>query len=216
MARQPGGFDAQHLLRFDLPLGDTKYAADASRRNLTESLVDRIAALPAVEHLAIANVLPASGWSPDTTFMTEHDRTPDPARLPRAGYRAVSSGYLDTLRIPIVQGRTFTGADREGSQDVAIVSASLAVRLWPGRDPIGQRLRLDEAGQRWFTVVGVARDVTMCNWWDGVDFSAIYVPLRQAPPAGVANVAVRTRAEPTGPGGALRRAVASIDPLLPL
>jgi putative ABC transport system permease protein len=216
MASQPGGFDTQRLLRFDLPLGDTKYASDAARRNLAEGLIDRIAALPAVDRVALANVLPASGWSPATTFVTEDDRNPDPARLPRAGFRAVSPGYFDTLRIPILQGRAFTGADREGSQDVAIVSVSLAARLWPGRDPVGQRLRLDEGGQRWFTVVGVARDVTMYNWWDGIDFTAIYVPLRQAPPAGALKAAVRTRGEPTGVGSALRRAVASVDPLLPV
>jgi predicted permease len=220
IANQPGGFDAQQLLRFDLPLGETKYASDASKRTLTDTLAERIAALPAVEGVALANVLPASGWSPTVTFRTEEDRTPDAARLPRAGFRTVSAGYFETMRIPIVKGRTFTGVDREGSQEVAIVSASLAARLWPGRDPVGQRLQLDEArkadndAKGWVTVVGVARDVTMYNWWDGIDFTAIYRPLRQAPPVGEVKVVLRTRGEAADAGSALRKAVSSVDPLL--
>jgi putative ABC transport system permease protein len=234
VAHQPGGFDARQLLRFDLALSETKYASDASRRTLADTLAERIAALPTVEGVALANVLPASGWSPSVTFRTEADRTPDAARLPRAGFRTVSPGYFETMRIPIVKGRTFTGVDREGSQEVAIVSASLAARLWPGQNPVGQRLRLDEraqgegaqgdgaegeapqgqATQGWTTVVGVARDVTMYNWWDGIDVTAIYRPLRQAPPAGEVKVVVRTRGEAADAGSALRTAVSSVDPLL--
>ena len=214
MASQPGGFDARQLLRFGLTLPETKYADDTSRRALADSLVDRIAALPTVESAAVANVLPASNWSPSTTFVTEGDQSPDPAGRLHAGFRAVSTGYFDTMRIPILQGRAFSGFDREGSQEVAIVSASLAARLWPGRNAIGQRLRLDDPAPTWITVVGVAGDVTMYNWWDGIDLSAIYVPLRQAPPAGAMSAVLRARGEPTAAGGTLRAAVAAIDPLL--
>ena len=218
MATQPGGFDAHQLLRFDVPLPAPKYSDDVSRRALAESLLDQIATIPTIENAAVAHVLPASGWSPEIAYVAEADQALDTALWPHAGLRAVSPAYFDTMRIPITRGRSFSMADREGSQDVAIVSASLAARLWPRRDPVGERLRLDNAAPRWVTVIGVAGDVTMYNWWDGIDYSAIYVPYRQAPSAAGATMGlvVRTRGEPSGVAGTVRTAVMSVDPLLPV
>jgi putative ABC transport system permease protein len=179
-------------------------------------LFDRLRAVPGVESAALSNILPASGFSPAGSFVTELDQRPDAAHRPRAGFRAVSIMYFDSLRIPIVRGRSFSAADREGSQQVAIVSASQAALLWPGRDPIGQRLALDEAVAGWVTVVGVAGDVSMYNWWDGIDLTAIYVPFRQAPPRGALQVVMRTRGDGASVAGSVRAAVATVDPLLAL
>src|SRR5205085_5289958 len=77
----------------------------------------------------------------------------DPAQLPVTDYRTVSADFFDTLRIPILQCRGLTLADREDSQPVAIVSRSLANRHWPGTDPVGKRLRAGTGP--WLTVVGV-------------------------------------------------------------
>lgn len=214
MVNQPGGFDAHQLLRFDIPLPESKYADPGSRRVLADSLLERVESLPAVEGAALANVLPAAGWNPTVAFVVEDDPIPDPARRPHAGFRAVSSSYFETMRIPIVSGRAFSSFDREGTQEVAIISASLAARFWPGRDPIGNRLRLDDSAIGWVTIVGVAGDVTMYNWWDGIDLSAIYIPLRQAPPAHAISAVARVRGEPTAIASAVRTAVASVDPLM--
>jgi putative ABC transport system permease protein len=214
LVNQPGGFDARRLLTLDIPVPHAKYRDDDSRRALASRLLERLEAVPAVEGAALANVLPAAGWSPAAAFAIEEDPNPDPAARPRAGFRAVSTGYFDAMRIPIVRGRTFSIADREGAQPVAIVSASLAARFWPGRDAIGRRLRLDDPALAWVTIVGVAGDVTTYNWWDGIDLTAVYVPLRQAPPAGGLSAVVRSRGEPTSLAGAVRAAVASVDPLM--
>jgi putative ABC transport system permease protein len=119
------------------------------------------------------------------------------------------------MRIPLVRGRTFSSSDREGSQPVAIISASMAQRFWPGQDPSGRLLRLDESGDEWVTVVGVVGDVKMYNWRDGGNSDAVYMPLGQAPPAFV-QVALRTRGEPGRATASVREAVRSIDPLLPV
>jgi putative ABC transport system permease protein len=214
MVNQSGGFDAQRLLTFDIPVPESKYLDLGSRRELAGNLLARIQAVPAVEDAALANVLPAAGWSPIVPFVIEDDPAPDPARRPRAGFRAVSAGFFEAMRIPIVSGRTFSGFDREDTQLVAIVSASLAAQYWPGRDPIGKRLRLGDSPVTSVSIIGIAGDVTMYNWWDGLDLSAVYVPLRQAPsPTGISAV-VRTRGEPTAVTGAVRAAVASVDPFM--
>jgi putative ABC transport system permease protein len=214
MVNQSGGFDTQRLLTFDIPVPDTKYRDVQSRRQLASALLDRIEAIPGVEGAALANILPAAGWSPTVDVTIDGDAVDDPARRPRAGFRAVSSGYFATMRIPIVGGRSFSTADREDTQHVAIVSASTATRFWPGRDPIGRRLRLEGTTATWVTVVGVAADVTMYNWWDGIDYSAVYVPLRQSTSLAGISAAVRTHGEPASIGSGIRSAVASADPLL--
>jgi putative ABC transport system permease protein len=213
LANQPGGFDARRLLTFTVPLPEARYAGDDARRQVTRDILDRIVAVPAVHRAAIANVLPAAGWSPSVTLVVEGAAEPEAADRPTAGFRVVSTGYFEALRIPVTAGRPFSPFDRETSEPVAVVSASLAAQLWPGDDPIGRRLRLDGV-DRWVTVVGVARDVTMYNWWDGLDFSAVYVPAEQAPPAGDLSVVVRARGEPTALTGPLRAAVATVDSLM--
>ena len=117
--------------------------------------------------------------------------------------------------MPLLRGRAFSTFDREGTQPVAIVSAAMAERFWPGSDPLGRRLRLDDS-REWLTVVGVVGDVTMYNWWDGMDVAAVYRPLRQAPPSGVLNGVVRTTADPAVATAAIRHALRSIDPLVPI
>jgi hypothetical protein len=130
------------------------------------------------------------------------------------GYRAVSAGYFETMHIPIINGRAFVNSDREDTQPVAIISASLAARYWAGGSAIGRHVQVGDAPDRWLTIVGVAGDVTMYNWWDGIDYSAIYVPLRQAPSLNAVSVALRTRGEPAVFAGTARAALASVDPQL--
>jgi predicted permease len=78
-------------------------------------------------------------------------------------YRFVSPEYFDVFDIPIVRGRSFTAAERDGEQPVAIVSESLARQLWPNGRAVGETFRLDELEpsrpSRILTVVGVSRDV---------------------------------------------------------
>jgi putative ABC transport system permease protein len=213
---QPGGFDAERLFTFQVPVPDSKYREPGSSRELASALTARLEAIPGANLVALGNILPASGWNPTTEFVVDHEPSPDSARRPRAGYRAVSADYFETLRIPISNGRVFSAADREGSQPVAVVSVSLARRFWPAQDPIGRRLRLEGLGNEWLTIVGVSGDVKMYNWWDGEDPLALYVPIRQAPLRGLAYAAVRTHGDPLLITSAVRDAVRSLDPHLPV
>jgi putative ABC transport system permease protein len=186
------------------------------RREFARHLLERVGPLPLVERAALASVLPASGWSPAAPMEREDQPEPDPARRPRVGYRSVTPEYFETMRIPIVRGRAFSAADSESAQPVAVISASMADRYWPGQNPVGKRLRIETVSDAWFSIVGVAGDVRMYNWWDGDDERAVYVPFSQVPPAGTIHAVLRARGEPLALTRVLSESLRAVDPLVPV
>jgi putative ABC transport system permease protein len=131
------------------------------------------------------------------------------------GYQLVSTDYFQAMGVPVLGGRAFSTADRAGSQPVAIVSDATAQRFWPGDTALGRRIRVGHDGE-WLTVVGVVGNVTMYNWWDGVDFQRVYLPLLQTADAGILFAAVRTAGAPAGIVPSLRASIQSVDPQLPV
>jgi predicted permease len=150
----------------------------------TEEIRSRIAALPGVARAAVAAMVPLGGDGLGLGLL----RLPGATETVRdnTDWNVVSPEFFDTLSLPIVRGRAFTSADRAGAPEVAIVNETMARRLWPNVDPIGQRLengdfrpgheRLDHT----YTIVGVARDAKYRWLGDGIR-SFIYVPLAQQP-----------------------------------
>jgi predicted permease len=182
-----------------------------------DELLGRARAWPGVTAAGAINRLPLTGrwW---TINVTADDR-PVPARAerPTASGRVATPGYFEAMRIPLRAGRAFTAADGAAAPSVAIVSESLARRTWPGQDPIGRRLTVDE--QPGLTVVGVAGDVRV----EGLDTAAppiVYVPFAQAqfglfPDWGM-DLVVRATGDPGPWAAALQSEVRRLDPALPV
>ena len=133
------------------------------------------------EEAAVISTLPLTGEIPGVAIAIEdHPRDPaDPAFV--LWQSAMSPDYFRVMGIPLLRGRGFTDADRDGSPPVAIINAAMARRLWPNADPIGRRLK-PMSGRKWRTIVGVVGDVTdyalagQLDWIDG----AAYVPYSQS------------------------------------
>jgi predicted permease len=117
--------------------------------------------------------------------------------------------YFDTFQVPILRGRGFLAADREGAPRVAIVSRAAADLLWPNENPIGKRLKsaFDTAAD-WLTVVGVAGDIRFRSLRESTP--TIFLPWRQSFWQGL--FAVRTEPRQVGVFAAIRRAVVSNAP----
>ena len=157
------GFD-QHgveVAAMDLSLaGYTSTTGPAFVRELG----DRLRKLPAVQDATMATTLPTDPDRRQVLVKSGPGAPPPPdpqtlADMPSSN--TVAPGYFSTLRIPLVAGREFTDADREGSQPVAIVSAAAARQYWPGQNAVGQYLRraaVQPASISWS--IGVARDLT--------------------------------------------------------
>jgi len=133
----------------------------------------------------------------------------------QAGVIAVSDGYFDLLGIKLKEGRDFTSSDRPESEQVAIISAALAQRLWPQESALGKRLRtVDQTAFNapltvWRTIVGVAHDVRQT--YTDADQHDVYLPFLQAS-SRFAPLFIRSERPPAFWLKTLRETVAEIDP----
>jgi putative ABC transport system permease protein len=200
------GFDPERLLMVQLaPPREGPSAV------FYESLIARLAALPGVASAAGGSSLPFAGPNSANVFGIEGREFP-PGERPDTDFRIVTPEYFTTLAIPLLRGRTFTGADTTDAPAV-IVNATLARRFLQG-DPIGQRLRFGEGP--WMTVVGVAADTRYLALDDPRDDvrPMMYLPYGVRPVP--LTIALRMSTPPETLTASVRRVVASIAPEQPI
>jgi putative ABC transport system permease protein len=153
------GFDATGVLTMDVSLSGPKYEADGSTRLFYRRLLDEAAALPVVERVAVVSQLPLGG-NFDAWGVHREDRpAANPEEDPSAQFFAVSTDYHDVMRIPVLRGRGFGVADREGADPVVLLNGSGAARIFGSDDPLGKRVRVGGMDGPWRTVVGIVDDV---------------------------------------------------------
>jgi len=131
----------------------------------------------------------------------------------------VTSGYFSALRIPIVTGRGFSQSDALGTTPVAVVSERFVQQYFPGENPLGHRIHMGgpnspNKNDPWLTIVGVAKE-TSYSLWDQTPHAAVYMDALQVPPGGT-EFAITTNGDPLALASAARRALAPLDPALPL
>ncbi|MEO5961195.1 MAG: ABC transporter permease [Opitutaceae bacterium] len=175
MQTAPLGFEPARALAADLTLDPAAFRDPAQRISYLETILQRIAALPGVESAGLTTNLPLEGSL--NNFVTATGQ-PDATRI-SASFNYIHGDYLQTLRIPLVQGRLFTEADnRANAPRVLVIGASLAAKLFPGENAVGQRARF--FGQD-FEIVGVAGDVRVYGV-ERENLPQIYLPEARAFP----------------------------------
>jgi putative ABC transport system permease protein len=206
------GFDPDNVLVGLIVPPQVKYRNDTERAVLYDRLLERIQALPGIESSALASVIPLGGDS-DMTILIEGQPVPRSSSEAQATwYRLVSADYLQTMGISVRSGRMFEAGE---PAPILVVNETAARRFWPGQDPIGRRVRFDDAASApWFTVVGVAEDVKMRGARGGAR-AEVYIPYWQMPEPGV-NVVLKAAGDPTLLIGPLRQAVREVDPDMPV
>lgn len=175
------GFEAAGVFKTGLNLEIEGYGVDEGMA-VQAQIVDRIASLPGVEAVALANDLPLDLARQGTTVVPEGWEGPDGQDRLGADYNCVSPEYFGTLEIRLFEGRTFQATDAPGSEPVAIVSRAFAERAWPGESALGHRVRFFQSIAEGFgesrTIVGVVDDVKSQLVTDAAR-PAIYAPLGQ-------------------------------------
>lgn len=174
------GFTPERVLSLEVSLPRQRYPEPAQQAAFSAQLVRELAAAPDVESVgAIAN-RPMGNSSMGYAFVIE-GRPPLPlGQITSADYNSATSDYFQTLSIPLLKGRVFTEQDTGQSPPVAVISETMARQFWPGEDPVGQRLIVDDGGPNPRQVVGVVGDVKHYGL-DGVIRPVIYLPFTQKP-----------------------------------
>ena len=218
------GFVPDGVLTFWLRPSNSRYQP-ADGPMIVERLLTSIQRAPGVDSAAVNRCVPFTGCSRSVVFFA--DRPVDPQNAPPVGRHYISADYFRTLGIPLLAGRGLTDADRAGAPPVTVVGETAARRFWPDESPIGKQVWFGTttgfiSRARAATVVGVVGDVK----YEGVDnvstsaSAAGYRPefytsyLQFSYPDTMVMVHSRQPASTLLP--ALRSAVASVEPSLPL
>lgn len=213
------GFRPAHVLTIRVSLPRARYGGRAAIEQFADDVQPRIAALPGVQAVAAANVVPMNGYLATTAFFVDGVIAKN---APEAHYRMITPGYFRALGIPLLRGRAFDATDRSGSAPVAIVNETFARQYLHGRNPVGSRMRLDDGEKvpRDVQIVGVVGDVRHF----GLEKEAtieVYVPIGQVPDPTTIWLAnnmywvVQTSGAPLAAANAVRRQIAAVDPAVP-
>ena len=204
------GFDSVDLLTLQVQTSGSLKDPAAVSSFFAQSL-EAVRNVPGVTSAALTSQLPLSG---DVDLYGLHFDPPppdDPGETQGTFRYSVSPGYFQTMRIPLRRGRLLDERDREGVPRVALISESLANRRLPGRDPLGQRLRIGPTDGPLYTVVGVVGDVKQRSLASN-ESDAVYTPEAQWRFADAAmSLVVRTHGNAAALVPALRRAIWSVD-----
>jgi putative ABC transport system permease protein len=209
----PQGYDPDHLLTLQVTLPEGPYKEPAARRAFARNAEERLAAIPGVTGVGLANAMPGRDNNSWRSIQVEGEPAIGRSDPPVVDDRAVSPGYFEALRLPLVAGRGLRASDEESALQVAVVSRSLAERYWPGRDPLGRRFRLGDEHAPWLTVVGVSGD-HIHQWFTRRNYPTSYRPFAQDPRTDV-TFALRTTGHPEALAPAARLAVSAVDPSQP-
>jgi putative ABC transport system permease protein len=208
---QSFGFQTHGVITAQLQLPRDRYADTNSSARFLNQLVTTLAALPGVQAAAAVNTLPLTGFN----ALRPHNLPGAPPEERMTEFRIVTPDYFRTMAIPVRRGRTFDERDRTGSPDVIVVNETLARRLWPSSDPVGQRLVVgDFMTPSEKTVIGVVGDTRHHDLARQPE-AEIYRPAYQAywPFFGVV---VRTATAPEHFERSLRDAASSVDRNVPI
>jgi predicted permease len=222
------GFRSDHVLVAEYQLPLTQYSTEASVDTFNRAVVDGLSSKPGVIAVGMTNALPASGAWGEAAYTTEGEPEEN-WKLKFSNFSLIYGDYFRAMRIPLLDGRTFTMDDRSNTQLVVVVNQSMARHSWPGQHAIGKRMHVGnpQKGLPWATVVGVVADTklgprdepTADQWYSPAQQPAILFGTRSAgklthPTSGF--IAVRSALSAEQMTHTLSSTIAKIDPLLAL
>jgi putative ABC transport system permease protein len=193
LSRVDPGFDAQDVFTFQIAPDRPEVNDYQSSALFHYAFMERLAALPGVQSVGVVATLPLDEGAGDATVTTERIEASG-MEPPRVRVTGAGGAYFQTMGIELLSGRLFDRSEElagPGTNNV-IVSRSAAQLLWPGEDPLGQRLR-PRGGQEWFSVVGVVEDVLLDDFRREAPEPMVYLPRVAGSPAYVVKSA-RARA----------------------
>lgn len=209
------GFDPHHTFSFQINLPARYKAPDQA--SFYRQALERLETAPGMSHSSAISSLPLTTQGNAISLETDSKLHGAPEQI-LVEDEAILPRFFATMRVPLLQGRDFTDADREGTPQVAILDEVLAAKLWPGQTPLGKRIRLVEiSGTQppWREVVGVVRQIKHFGPESKVRWMQVYVPEYQDP-SPVMSFVVDTNLPEANVRSEAENAIRELDRDLPL
>jgi putative ABC transport system permease protein len=201
------GFSQDDVMSAKIALPNARYNTPPRRAAFFRSVLAEASGLPNASAAAAVQWLPLNGvqsmWP-----VSNPDRSV--GNLPAAFHFIVSPGYFETMKVPLLSGRTFVSQDTAGRQRVAVLSQSAARRYFPNENPIGRTIRIKDRENVDWQVIGLVGDVRNQRL-DRVPQPQVYVPMDQSPAGNMTVVMRSTNHDPLSLARPLRDIVQRLD-----
>ena len=204
------GFNPENVMTMTVVLPPSKYTDPNQQIAFNDQLRERVQSLPGVSGAGTVNILPLNSGN-TTRFYVDGDPVPEPGKETEANSRIVSDDYFKTLGVSLMAGRPFDA--RDGAQNappVVIIGKTIADRMFPGRDPVGKRLRYTSVQFPPVEIVGVVGDVKITGLDEAVK-PVLYYSFRQSPST-FANLVARTNSDPNALASSIRNEIRNLEP----
>jgi putative ABC transport system permease protein len=204
--------DLHHVLGLRLPVSLIHYPANKAY-TFKQEVVRQLRELPGVESVSLAK---GQGlvWTPGQRARATlpGKKYAKPEDEPLVGAKPIAPEYFATLKIPFISGRDFNDADKPGSPPVTIVNETFARQIAANRLPLGETVLIDD---RPYQIVGLVKDAQMRSAIEG-PLPVAYIPFWQDETLLEARMCIRVAGDPAAALPMVRKAIASIDPEVPV
>ena len=217
LQRVDPGMRADGVLSTRVAVPAARYPEPANVEAFYDDVLRRVKALPGVSAAALSMAVPPNRLVMRNPYTPEGKVFASGESAPVAQHVIVSPEYFSTMGIPIVRGRGFTDADRDGSPWVGIIDETFARRAFPGMEPIGRWFQMGDPSpdSPKIEIIGVVPDVKYAGL-DADDAPTFYVPFRQSLWWRSMYIVLRTEGDPARQAPGVRAAVAAVDPQIGL
>ena len=211
LQRLDPGFAADGLFLAEVSMPPSRYATPAEYQRAMMRLAEHAAALPGIGHATAVTMSPFAGTQGVDATVFAEGQPFDESANPLVNYEGVDASYFATMGLPILRGRAIDAHDRTGSEPVAVVNEAFAHLFWPGKDPLGRRIKwgTSTSNSTWLTVVGLVADMRYRELTSVRP--SIYVPYAHGIPVTPGYLAARG-SDPGMVAGSIRQAVADLEP----
>jgi predicted permease len=209
------GFRADHVLTATLSLPHITYKTNEQTAQFYDRLATALNSLPGVVSAGAGSDLPWTGYDENAGGFSIDGRKPPAGQEFHARYHMATPGYFSAMGIPLLEGRSFTEADKTGAPWVLVINRAMAMKYWPNEDALGKRITFQDEPKKdsdWMTVVGVVGDIKdqpnsasaePAFWWS--EYEAANSEM---------SIAIRTQSDPRQVADGLRGVVQHLDPVI--
>lgn len=207
------GFNAERVLTMRLQVPENRYTTMNELNGFYNRALERLAATPGIEAVALANNLPLNRANAirRVTIEGRSDSVP-------TDFGVVSANYFRALQLSVRSGRVFVDSDTATSAGVVVIDETMVRKYFPAGDAVGKRMRLGDDGNPWLEIIGVVAD-SKSNGLERSSFPGIYIPYQQRQTTLVESLVgrrmtllVRTASEPSQFVAALRGVLRELEP----